>query len=192
MLDTVGVKDPDTQTLINGILQIFNFGAAASAAFLVDRLGRRTLFLISAAGMLVSFVVWTACSAVFDSNASQAAGLTVVVFIFVYFYFYGKFIPDKQLIETNMILDIAYTPLLFGYPTEIFPFSLRAKGQHQKNTSFIKLNRLTFSRSHSRNDLNLRLSRHSLLRQPNRTRQDRMVRQTTFQHPPFAILIPRF
>lgn len=40
--------------------------------------------------MLVSFVVWTACSAVFAKTASAAAGLTVVVFIFVYFYFYGK------------------------------------------------------------------------------------------------------
>ena len=112
VLDTVGVKNPTTQTLINGILQIFNFWAAASAAFLVDRLGRRTLFLWSGAGMLVSFVIWTACSAVFDTSGSHAAGLVVVVFIFVYFFHY----------------DIAYTPLLFGYPTEIFPYSLRAKG----------------------------------------------------------------
>ena len=62
--------------------------------------------------MLVSFVVWTACSAVFDTSGSHAAGLVVIVFIFVYFFHY----------------DIAYTPLLFGYPTEIFPYSLRAKG----------------------------------------------------------------
>lgn len=112
VLDTVGVKDPDTQTLINGILQIFNFWAAVSAAFLVDRLGRRTLFLISCAGMLTSFVIWTACSALFDIDGSHAAGLTVVVFIFVYFFFY----------------DIAWTPLIFAYPTEIFPYSSRAKG----------------------------------------------------------------
>ena len=112
VLDTVGVKDPDTQTLINGILQIFNFLAAASAAFLVDRLGRRTLFLWSGVGMLISFVIWTACSAVFDTNGSKPAGIVVVVFIFVYFFHY----------------DIAYTPLLFGYVTEVLPYSLRAKG----------------------------------------------------------------
>jgi MFS family permease len=111
-LDTVGVTDPDTQTLINGILQIFNFAAAVSAAFLVDRLGRRTLFIWSGAGMLVSFVIWTACSAVFDSNGSKAAGIVVIAFIFVFFFHY----------------DIAYTPLLLGYPTEIFPYSLRSKG----------------------------------------------------------------
>ncbi|KAK5560496.1 hypothetical protein LTR46_000804 [Exophiala xenobiotica] len=112
VLDTVGIKDADTQTLINGLLQIFNFWAAVSAAFLVDRLGRRTLFTWSGIGMLVSFVIWTACSAVFDNDGSKGAGIAVVVFIFIYFFHY----------------DIAYTPLLFGYTTEILPYSLRAKG----------------------------------------------------------------
>ena len=70
--------------------------AAASAAFLVDRLGRRTLFLWSGFGMLASFIIWTACSAKFDMSGSNAAGIVVLVFIFVYFFHY----------------DIAYTPLL--------------------------------------------------------------------------------
>jgi hypothetical protein len=112
VLDTIGITDPDTQTLINGLLQIFNFAAAVSAAFLVDRLGRRPLFLWSSLGMLASFIIWTACSAKFDMSGSNAAGIVVLVFIFVYFFHY----------------DIAYTPLLFGYPTEIFTYSLRAKG----------------------------------------------------------------
>ncbi|KAK8053079.1 hypothetical protein PG996_012380 [Apiospora saccharicola] len=38
VLDTIGIRDTFRQTLINGLLQIFNFGAALSAAFLVDRL----------------------------------------------------------------------------------------------------------------------------------------------------------
>jgi MFS family permease len=112
VLDTVGIKDPDTQTLINGLLQIFNFIAAGGAALLVDRLGRRTLFLWSAAGMLASFVIWTACSAVFDSTQANALGKTVIAFVFIFYFHY----------------DIAYTPLLLGYPTEIFPYSIRSKG----------------------------------------------------------------
>lgn len=112
VLDTVGVTDPDTQTLINGILQLFNFASAVAAAFLVDRLGRRTLFLWSGIGMLVSFVIWTACSAVFNETGSKGAGIAVVAFIFVYFFHY----------------DIGYTPLLFGYTTEILPYTIRAKG----------------------------------------------------------------
>ncbi|KAL4904289.1 hypothetical protein BDW74DRAFT_154574 [Aspergillus multicolor] len=112
VLDTVGIKDTDTQTLINGLLQIFNFIAALSAALFVDRLGRRTLFLWSALGMLVSFVIWTACSAVFDSTQASALGRTVIAFVFIFYFHY----------------DIAYTPLLMGYPTEIFPYSTRSKG----------------------------------------------------------------
>lgn len=112
VLDTVGVKDSDTQTLINGLLQIFNFIAAGSAALLVDRLGRRTLFLWSGVGMLASFIVWTACSAVFESSQATALGRTVIAFVFIFYFHY----------------DIAYTPLLLGYPTEIFPYSIRSKG----------------------------------------------------------------
>ncbi|KAK7403738.1 hypothetical protein QQX98_010477 [Neonectria punicea] len=112
VLDTVGITDTFDQTLINGLLQIFNFGAALSAAFLVDRLGRRTLFLWSGLGMLVSYVLWTVCSAVNSETGNKPAGIVVVVCLFAFFFHY----------------DIAWTPLLFGYPTEIFPYSLRSKG----------------------------------------------------------------
>lgn len=113
MLDTIGITDSDTQTLINGLLQVFNFVAAGGAALLVDRLGRRQLFLWSALGMLISFIIWTACSAIVNtSDNSQALGRTVIAFVFIFYFHY----------------DIAYTPLLLGYPTEIFPYSLRSKG----------------------------------------------------------------
>lgn len=78
----------------------------------VDRLGRRTLFLWSAIGMLISFVIWTICSALFDKTQVSALGSTVIAFVFIFYFHY----------------DIAYTPLLLGYPTEIFPYSTRSKG----------------------------------------------------------------
>ncbi|KAI4737345.1 MFS sugar transporter-like protein [Aureobasidium sp. EXF-12298] len=84
VLDSVGITDSFTQTLINGLLQIFNFGAALSAAFLVDRLGRRTLFIWSGFGMLVSYIVWTACSAVNSIDGSKPAGIVVITEIFPY------------------------------------------------------------------------------------------------------------
>ncbi|KAF3024198.1 hypothetical protein G7054_g2719 [Neopestalotiopsis clavispora] len=112
VLNTVGITSTYDQTLINGLLQIFNFAAALSAAFLVDRLGRRTLFLWSSIGMLVSYIVWTACSAVNAETGSKSAGIVVVVCLFVYYFHY----------------DIAFTPLLFGYTTEILPYSIRSKG----------------------------------------------------------------
>ncbi|KAJ1336172.1 hexose transporter-like protein [Microdochium nivale] len=112
VLSSVGITSPFDQNLINGMLQIFNFGAALSAAFLVDRLGRRTIWLTSTIGMLVSYVGWTACSAVNNETGNAGAGIAVVVFIFVVYYFY----------------DIAWTPLLIAYPAEIWTYSLRAKG----------------------------------------------------------------
>lgn len=109
VLDTVGVTDTFDQTLINGLLQIFNFIAALSAAFLVDRLGRRVLFNWSGIGMLISYIVWTACSAVNNETGSRPAGIVVIVCLFTFFFHY----------------DICYTPLLMSYSTEILPFSLR-------------------------------------------------------------------
>ena len=88
VLDTVGIKSSYDQTLINGGLQIFNFAAAVSAAFMVDRLGRRTLFTWSGIGMLMSYVVWTACSAVNNETGSKPAGVVVVVCLFAFFFHY--------------------------------------------------------------------------------------------------------
>ncbi|KAI0521279.1 hexose transporter [Xylaria bambusicola] len=112
VLRTIGITSTYTQTLINGLLQVFNFASALGAAFLVDRLGRRTLFLWSGVGMLVSYIILTACSAVVSISGNQSAGIVVVVTLFTFFFHY----------------DIAYTPLLFGYPTEVLPFNIRGKG----------------------------------------------------------------
>jgi len=112
ILETVGVDAAGTKTLINGILQIFNFGMAVGSAFLVDRVGRRKLFLISNTGMLVAFIVWTVTSAVFQETGLKGAANATVVMIFIYYGFY----------------DIAYTPLLVMYAVEILPFRIRAKG----------------------------------------------------------------
>jgi hypothetical protein len=63
-------------------------------------------------GMLVSYIVWTACSAVNSETGSKPAGIVVVVCLFTFYFHY----------------DIAYTPLLISYPTEIFTYGLRSKG----------------------------------------------------------------
>ncbi|KAI0973189.1 sugar transporter [Xylaria arbuscula] len=113
VLDSIGIKDSFTKTLINGILQIFNFFAAILGAFCVDRLGRRTLWLISCTGMLVTFTLFTALSAVYlEGKNYDSISRAVIAFIFIFFFFY----------------DVGVTPLTFGYPTEILPFHNRQKG----------------------------------------------------------------
>jgi MFS family permease len=113
VLDTIGITEVKDQTLINGLLQIFNWIVAISlGALMVDRLGRRMLFLVSTIGMLFSYIAWTALTAQFVQTRDTALGRAVVGMIFVYYLFY----------------DIAWTPLLQAYPVEIFPYSLRGRG----------------------------------------------------------------
>ncbi|KAJ4206986.1 hypothetical protein FSOLCH5_004979 [Fusarium solani] len=113
VLNTIGITEAKDQTLINGLLQIFNWIIATFlGALMVDRLGRRFLFLVSTAGMLASYIVWTGLTSYFVSSRDEAAGRAVVAFIFIFYFFY----------------DIAWTPLLQAYPVEIFPFTLRSRG----------------------------------------------------------------
>jgi MFS family permease len=113
VLNTIGITATRDQALINGMLQVFNwFAAVLAGALMIDRLGRRTLWLISVSGMLASYIVWTASTAYFKRTLDQKAGNAVVAFIFIYYFFY----------------DIAWTPLLQAYPVEIYPYTLRGRG----------------------------------------------------------------
>jgi MFS family permease len=112
ILDNIGYTDSVEQNLINGCLQIMNFIVALTMCFFVDKLGRRRLFLISTAGMLVAFIVWTICSARYDEAGNRAAANSVIAMIYIYYLFY----------------NIAWSGLLIGYTVEILPYSLRAKG----------------------------------------------------------------
>ncbi|KAI9167959.1 sugar transporter [Paramyrothecium foliicola] len=112
VLTTVGITSVTDQTLISGCLQIWNLIWAVLAAAMVDRLGRRPLFLISSAGMLVSYITISGLSGSFANTGKGSVGLAVVPFLFIYYGFY----------------DIAYTPLVVTYPAEIWPYQLRARG----------------------------------------------------------------
>jgi len=83
-------------------------------ALVVERAGRRVLFLTSTAGMCISYAVWTACSAVYANSqvlneagevvsANRQAGNAVAGIIFIYYGFY----------------NIALSPLLVSYTVEM-------------------------------------------------------------------------
>ncbi|KAK9311650.1 general substrate transporter [Lipomyces starkeyi] len=113
VLDTIGITSVSSQALINGLLQTFNwFAAVLAGALMVDRIGRRKLFLISTGGMLASYIIWTVLSSVFTTTLNQKVGNTVVAFIFIYYFFY----------------DIAFTPLMPAYVVEIYQYTLRGRG----------------------------------------------------------------
>lgn len=75
-MQTLTYSSPITQAYINGGLTIWCWLVSLTAAFFVDRVGRRVLFLFAGVGMLISFTIWTACSAVYaKTESSSAAGI---------------------------------------------------------------------------------------------------------------------
>ncbi|KAF8600485.1 general substrate transporter [Ceratobasidium sp. AG-I] len=112
VLNGIGISSARDQTLINACIAIWNFVIAVASSMLVDKIGRRKLFLGSTAGMLVGFGMLTTFAGIFQNTGKPRAGHGVLASIFVFQAAYAT----------------AYTPLLVSYTVEILPFFLRAKG----------------------------------------------------------------
>jgi len=112
ILDDINITDSTTQLLINGILAIWNLICALCASAMVERLGRRFMFLFSGIGMLVFFTAQTIAFSQFLMHGQPAAAHSVIAFIFLFYACY----------------DVAFTPLIVAYTVEILPYPLRAKG----------------------------------------------------------------
>ncbi|KAH8169687.1 sugar transporter domain-containing protein [Sarocladium implicatum] len=112
ILRLIGITTQEKITLINGILQIWNMIVAMTGANLVDRVGRRPLFLTATACMLVGMVAWTISGSLFADTKSSATGAGVLTCIIFFISSY----------------NICWNPLAVAYPVEILPFQIRAKG----------------------------------------------------------------
>lgn len=114
ILRSVGITADAQINGINGGLSVFNWLLAICGACLVERLGRRTLWLWSTALMLAFWCVFMGLSAAFTVGGStiSAVGSASIAFIFLF----------------NGAYDIAWTPLSYSYTSEILPTSLRASG----------------------------------------------------------------
>lgn len=97
VFDAIGITDPMTQLLINGVLQIWNLAVAMTASFFADRLGRRFLFLTSCVGMLV---FWTAQTVTFElsTRGNVPASHAVIAFIFLFYLAY-KFVVQSFFLD---------------------------------------------------------------------------------------------
>jgi MFS family permease len=62
--------------------------------------------------MLRFIQIWTILSSQFIATKKTSVGIAVIPMIFAFYFHY----------------DIAFTPLVYAYPTEIFPYSLRGVG----------------------------------------------------------------
>lgn len=123
-----GITAQNQKLALTAGKNVLDLSTAITAALLVDKFGRRPLFLISAAGMAGSFAMWTVTGAVYENSevsvpvsdmfpegvraTNQAAGYAQLPFIWIFGIFYS----------------MGFSGLLVAYALEVLPFHLRAKG----------------------------------------------------------------
>ncbi|KAJ7659223.1 general substrate transporter [Mycena polygramma] len=112
VLTAMGIIDPTTQLLINGILMVWNLAWALFASSMAERLGRRFLFLTSTSLMTLFLSLQTICFARFRITGNQGAAHAALGFIFMFYFAF----------------NLAFSPLIITYTLEILPYNIRAKG----------------------------------------------------------------
>lgn len=114
VLNSIGITDTEQQLRINILLMFYNWISALISAYLVNRLRRRVMFLISTGSMLLTYIIWTALSAINQKtnfeNKSLGSGVLAMIFLFYFAYNFGL----------NVLPAV--------YSTEVLPYNLRAKG----------------------------------------------------------------
>ncbi|KAJ7457518.1 hexose transporter [Mycena galericulata] len=112
VLSDIGITDPTTQLLLNGILSIWSLVCGLITSSTVERFGRRPLFLSSAGLMTLFFTMQTVCFARFTISGDEGAAHSVIAFLFLY----------------SAAYNLAFSPLIVTYCLEILPYNIRAKG----------------------------------------------------------------
>lgn len=89
ILNLLGYTDPSFQNKINGIYATTGWVEAMFAAFMVDRIGRRPLFLTSNSAMIVTFGLWIAFTAMNINTEKGSWGIGAIVMIFLHTLVYN-------------------------------------------------------------------------------------------------------
>lgn len=134
ILNSIGYTSQATQTLINALLAVWGLLWSVGFSLIVNKFGRRTLFLASTFGCLVVYIgkfidnasdisvltaipVWTALEATYekatdlDGEGSPGVAKGVLGMIFLY----------------SFVFSIGWGPLQVTYVVEILPLNLRAR-----------------------------------------------------------------
>jgi sugar porter (SP) family MFS transporter len=112
LYDTAGITNPTQKLGLSAGQMCLALIISITMALLVDKVGRRPMFLASTAGMFCTFVFWTLTSGLYDEHNSPGSNYAMIFFIWVHGVFYS----------------LAWSGLLVGYAIEILPYKLRAKG----------------------------------------------------------------
>jgi len=113
--NSMGITEQGKKIPLNGGQTLLSLIVSVSCAFLVDRVGRRPLFLTATTGMCLMFLAWCITAAQFEKSGQKAvksSGYPQVAFVWLFGVFYS----------------LAWSGLLVAYSLEILPYKLRAKG----------------------------------------------------------------
>ncbi|KAN0108754.1 general substrate transporter [Hyaloscypha variabilis] len=114
MLEDIGITGQNQQLLMNALNTVFSFLGGIVGSFMVDRLGRRNLFLWATfltglCYIALNIIAWKASA---TGHVSTGTGYAFIAMIFLYGIFYS----------------FGWTPLQALYPAEILTNEMRAKG----------------------------------------------------------------
>ncbi|ORY68878.1 general substrate transporter [Pseudomassariella vexata] len=112
LYEQAGIKDSNSKFGLSGGQTILSLIVSVSMATMVDRFGRRPIFLTSTGGMFGVFIFWTLCAGLYEQHQLPGSNVAMIFFIWLFGFFYS----------------IAWNGLLIGYTIEILPYKLRAKG----------------------------------------------------------------
>ncbi|KAG9244736.1 major facilitator superfamily domain-containing protein [Calycina marina] len=111
--EPMGIKEQNKKIPLNSGETILALVVSVSCAFVIDRVGRRPLFLTSTTGMVAMFLAWTITASQFEKTGDvKTTGYPQVVWVWIFGVFYS----------------LAWSGLLVAYALEILHYKLRAKG----------------------------------------------------------------
>ncbi|CAK8539858.1 unnamed protein product [Lathyrus sativus] len=116
VFERVGITEKSTLLLATVGIGISQTLFTLLSSFLLDRIGRRTLLLISSGGVVVTWLGLSISSAIVESSKLGEEPLWAIVFIIVVMYILVAFVA------------IGIGPVTWVYSSEIFPLRLRAQG----------------------------------------------------------------
>ncbi|KAL2816090.1 putative MFS hexose transporter [Aspergillus granulosus] len=102
ILDQIGMTTEKEQTLVNACLSIFNWVVCLLSVFVIPKVGRRTIFLVSAVGVNVTFLLWTILTERYIATNNVNMGIGVLVMI----------------VSGSFFVCICWIPLVIAYPLE--------------------------------------------------------------------------
>ncbi|KAH6627236.1 general substrate transporter [Chaetomium sp. MPI-SDFR-AT-0129] len=112
VLKLIGYTDPTFQAQYNLGNQCWSLVCGVSAALVVMRFRRRTMYLTGILSILAVYVGWTTCTAVFIVYKSDVAAKLSLFWIYAY----------------SPTYNLCFNALTYTYLIEIFPYAQRARG----------------------------------------------------------------